>query len=189
MDNLQKAIGALGQVRQLGHVVEDLDRAVQAWSTRLAVGPWLVIRNITLHCLYRGAASEPRIDIALGYRGEMQIELIQQTNGAASPYRAFIDAGQYGLHHIAFLSERIHEDVQRLQQAGMTLACDISMPAGGRYVYFDSPVPGEKTFVELLETTPAMRQMFEQGMAATAGWDGRTPPTVIDFAALGGKTS
>jgi len=173
----------LGPIRQLGYVVEKLDHAVEAWTARLGVGPWTIIRNIVLQSEYRGAPSQPLIDIALSYRGEMQIELIQQKNGAASPYRPFIDDGRYGLHHTAFLSEPIDEDVSRLRQAGLTLECDIKMPTGGRYVYFQSPVPSEQTYIELLEATPMMKQMFEQGIAASANWDGRAQSTVIDFAA------
>ena len=183
--NIKHDLGArLGTIRQLGYVVENLDRAVEAWSAGLGVGPWTVIRNIPLHSSYRGAPSQPLIDIALGYRGGMQIELIKQNNDAPSPYRSFIERGQYGLHHTAFISEQIDEDARLLQRAGLSLVCDINMPTGGRYVYFQSPVPGERTFIELLEATPAMRQMFEQGIAATAGWDGHSPPTVIDFATM-----
>lgn len=174
----------LGPIRQLGYVVENLDHAVQAWSATLGIGPWTIIRNIPLHSIYCGRSSRPLIDIALGYRGEMQIELIKQNNHAPSPYRPFIERGQYGLHHTAYVSEQIDEDVQQLQQAGLALVCDINMPTGGRYVYFQSPVPGERTFIELLEATPAMQQMFEQGIAAAAAWDGRTPPAVIDFASM-----
>lgn len=169
--------------RQLGHVVEDLDRAVADWSTHLNVGPWTIFRNVTIPCTFRGAASEPMIDIALGYLGEMQIELIQQRNGAPSPYRAFIDQRRFGLHHVGVLAERIDDEVERLSGHGLNLACDIRTP-GGRYVYFDTPTPGETSYLELIEATAAMQAMFRSGLAATAAWDGRTAPTVIDFAQL-----
>lgn len=174
----------LGCIRQLGYVVENIDQAVAAWSTQLGVGPWLIIRNVPLQAVYRGAPSVPVIDCAFAYRGEMQIELIQQKNDAASPYRPYIEQGRYGLHHTAFLSEHVVEDVQHLQQAGLTLACDINMPTGGRYVYFDSPVSGDQTYIELLEHTPALKQMFEQGVPAAASWDGGGKPTILDFAAV-----
>jgi len=175
---------SLGHVRQLGYVVEDLERAVAAWTANLGVGPWTLIRNIPLQSIYRGTQTQPLIDIALSYRGELQIELIQQKNAAPSPYRPFIERGEYGLHHTAFLIERIDAAVEALQQAQLTIECDIRMPSGGRYEYFASPVPGERTFIELLEATPTMKQMFEQGMAAAANWDGRGAPTVIDLAAM-----
>ena len=177
---------ALGPVRQLGHVVEDLDRAVESWTTRLGVGPWTLIRNIELQCEYLGAPSRPVIDIALGYRGEQQIELIQQKNEAPSPYRPFIEQKRYGLHHIAFLSEDIDGHVAQLESGGMNLVCDIRMPAGGgRYVYFASPVPGEHTFIELLQATAMMKQMFAAGIAASAQWQGQGKPLVFDLGPVG----
>jgi len=175
-----------GPVRQLGYVVDDLGRAVEAWTRRLGVGPWTLIRNIPLHCHYFGKPSEPSIDIALAYRGEVQIELIRQTNEAPSPYLPFQRRGDYGLHHTAFLSARIDQDVARAEAAGLHLVCDIRMPTGGRYVYFEAPVPGERGFIELLEATPQMLGMFERGIAAAAAWDGSGEPLDLEFAALAG---
>lgn len=172
-----------GNVRQLGHVVADLDSAIDAWSRRAGVGPWLIMRNIPLQMTYRGAASVPLIDLGLAYRGDVQIELIQQKNAAASPYREHIERKVFGLHHVAFLSGRIEQDVARAEAAGMKLVCDIRMN-GGRYVYFESIVPGEHGYVELLESTDLIRQMFDQGMSAAASWDGSAKPTVVDYAAM-----
>ena len=173
-----------GDIRQLGYVVRDLVPAVDAWSRELRVGPWTIIRNIALRSVYRGEPSEPLIDIALGYRGQMQIELIEQRNDAPSPYRPFIDRDHYGLHHTAFLSERIDADVARAEAAGLHVACDIRMPMGGRYVYFQSDGLGPGLYIELLEATPMLRQMFSDGIVAAAAWDGGGEPVVIDFAAM-----
>jgi len=63
------------------------------------------------------------------------------------------------------------------------VACDIRMPMGGRYVYLQSPALGSDVYVELLEATPMMKDMFAQGIAAAATWDGAGEPVVIDFAA------
>jgi hypothetical protein len=172
-----------GDIRQLGYVVHDLGAAVQAWTHELGVGPWTIIRNITLRSVYRGQPSEPLIDIALGYRGQMQIELIEQRNDAPSPYRPFIERSHYGLHHTAFLSEHIDTDVARAEAGGLRVACDIRMPMGGRYVYLQSDGLGPGLYIELLEATPMLRQMFSDGIAAAAAWDGRREPVVIDFAA------
>jgi methylmalonyl-CoA/ethylmalonyl-CoA epimerase len=176
-------IASLGTVRQLGYVVKDLRRSVEAWTARLGVGPWTLITNIPLQCVYRGEPSEPLIDIALGYRGDLQIELIQQKNDAPSPYLPFIVRGEFGLHHTAFISAQIDEDLRRAQGAGLELVCDIRMPAG-RYVYLEPAVPGERGFIEVLEGTPAMLGMFEQGIRAAAEWTGGGEPMVIEFADL-----
>ncbi len=182
MDADPRALAALGPVRQLGHVVENLDQSIAAWQHKLGVGPWTIMRNITLDCLFRGAPSQPQIDIALAYRGELQIELIQQRNAADSPYREHIEQGRYGLHHIAFLSADIDADVDRLQRAGLTLLCDIRMPMGGRYVYFAPPLAGEHQYIELLEANAMMRQMFAKGIADAREWQGAGRPLELDLA-------
>ena len=174
-----------GDIRQLGYVVRDLALAVETWSNQLRVGPWTVIRNIALQSVYRGAPSVPLIDIALGYRGDMQIELIEQRNDAPSPYRPYIERGHYGLHHTAFLSDRIDVDVKRAEALGMQVVCDIRMPTGGRYVYLQSAGLGSDLYIEFLDATPMMKQMFAQGIAASAVWDGSGAPVVLDFGALG----
>jgi methylmalonyl-CoA/ethylmalonyl-CoA epimerase len=172
-----------GDIRQLGYVVHDLAAAVETWTRQLGVGPWTIIRNITLESVYWGEPSRPLIDIALGYRGQMQIELIEQRNDAPSPYRSYIERDHYGLHHTAFLSERVDADVERAESLGMRVVCDIRMPMGGRYVYLQSAPLGSQLYVEFLEATPMLRQMFAQGIAAAAAWDGSGEPIVIDFAA------
>ena len=176
-------MSGFGNIRQLGYVVRDLRQAVDTWRSQIGVGPWMIIQNIALTCTYRGEPSVPLIDIALGYRGDMQIELIEQRNEAPSPYRPYIERGHYGLHHTAFLSERVDADVGRAESLGMQVVCDIRMPMGGRYVYLQSPGLGSQLYIEFLEATPALREMFAQGIAAAATWDGSGEPVVIDFAA------
>jgi hypothetical protein len=177
-------VTAYGNIRQLGYVVRDLGVAVETWTHQLRVGPWTIIRNIPLESVYRGEPSVPLIDIALGYRGDMQIELIEQRNEAPSPYRPYIERGHYGLHHTAFLSEHIDADVRSAEAAGLRVVCDIRMPMGGRYVYLQSPGLGSELYIEFLEATPTLQQMFAQGIAAAAAWDGSGEPVVIDFAAM-----
>ncbi len=178
----QAALARLGPVRQLGYVVEDLNAAVAAWQHQLGIGPWTILSGITLQCAFEGQASQPRIDIALAYRGEMQIELIQQHNDAPSPYLQHREHRQFGLHHTAFLSSDIDADVAALQAAGLTLACDIRMPMSGRYVYFRSPVAGEHSYIEVLEATAMMRQMFASGMARAQDWQGPAEPLHLSLA-------
>lgn len=175
---------AFGDIRQLGYVVADLDDSVHAWSLQLGVGPWTVFRNVPLQATFHGDVSTPVIDVALSYRGPVQIELIQQRNDAPSPYRAMIDNRRPGLHHTAYLCEHIEKDVQRAQAAGFVMACDIRMPGAGRYVYLQSPAMGEEIYVELLEATPQIVAMYATGMSAAAVWDGKGDPTVIDFSAI-----
>ncbi|SMB21928.1 Glyoxalase/bleomycin resistance protein/dioxygenase (modular protein) [Sterolibacterium denitrificans] len=173
-----------GPVRQLGYVVADLDAELECWRRQRGVGTWTVIRNVRLNSHYRGEPSKPLIDLALAYHGEVQIELIQQRNAAPSPYRACIEAGRYGLHHLAFLCANIAAAVRRAEARGWQVACDIRMTGSGRYVYLQSPRLGADVYIELLEASPVMRRMIARGMAETAQWQGAGAPLEFDLSSL-----
>ena len=177
------AARGFGDIRQLGYVVADIDQAINAWTTQLAVAPWTVFRNVTLHCEYLGSPSQPIIDVAMAYRGEMQIELIQQKNDVPSPYRAMIESGRYGLHHTAYLSADIHGDIQRAQAQGLESVCDINMPDGARYAYMQSPDLGADVYIEFLQATLIMKTMFRRGIFAAAEWQQQagTPAKALDI--------
>jgi len=174
--------GGFGPIRQLGYLVSDLDAAIDAWMRDLAVGPWTKLVNITLPATYRGEPTTVEMEIALAYRGDLQIELIRQVDDAPSPYRRWVRAGRFGLHHVAHLSNDVDADVARAVGSGLDVVFDIRMPGGGHYVYLQVPGLGDDVFVELLEATPTMVGMFEQGIAAAAAWDGRPGVTVVDLA-------
>jgi hypothetical protein len=170
-----------GPVRQLGYLVADLDGSIASWMRDLGVGPWTKLVNITMEATYRGEPTTVELDIALAYRGDVQIELIHQRSDTPSPYRRYFREGRLGLHHIAHLSEQIDADVDRALGGGLEVAFDIRMPGGGRYVYLQVPALGDEIFVELLEATPVMTGMFEQGIAAAASWDGTPDVAVFDL--------
>lgn len=172
-----------GDIQQLGYVVADLDASVRAWSTQLEIGPWSIFRNVTLTCEYRGSPSAPLIDVALAFRGAMQIELIQQKDESDSPYRRMIEQQSYGLHHFAFLSEAIHDDIETARGTGLQTVCDIRMPDGSRYAYLQSEALGNEVYIEIMEATPAMKAMFQTGPTTAAEWDGDTLPTEFDMQA------
>ncbi len=174
-----------GAIRQLGYLVEDIDSAVDVWMQQLQAGPWTVIKNVPLLCTYMEQESSPTVDIALAYRGDMQIELIQQTNDAPSPYRKYFQQKQFGLHHTAYLSHNMDATVEQAKALGHQVVCDINMPDGARYVYTQIEALGNDVFVEFLDATPNMLKMFEYGIPAAAKWrPGLTPEkdvTVIDL--------
>ena len=65
-----------GQIRQIGYVVTDLDRAIAKWVD-LGVGPWFVMRHLSQRVDYRGQPTEITISLALSNSGDLQVELIQ----------------------------------------------------------------------------------------------------------------
>ena len=49
-----------GEIRQLGYVVHDIEKAMRHWVDVLGVGPWFYIEKLSARdFLYRGQPSEP----------------------------------------------------------------------------------------------------------------------------------
>jgi hypothetical protein len=177
-----------GDVRQLGYVVRDLGAAVETWTRQLGVGPWTIIRNITLESVYRGAPSRPLIDIALGYRGEMQIELIEQRNDAPSPYTEFLAGGREGLQHLGFWVHDHAEATRVVEGAGYKPVYEIRVAGQDLpIVYYDSPA----LYGPMLELVPPKwRRSREAIRKMTGEWIGSDPviryDTYVEFLADAG---
>ncbi|MXO74336.1 VOC family protein [Altererythrobacter aerius] len=168
----------MGAIDQIGHVTADLDAAVAMWTSHLGVGPWTVYRNVRLTGDYRGLPADVTIDVALGYRGTVQIELIQPTSDAPSPYRDDDGTLREGVHHLAWVVEDFDTAVALLGAHGLAPVFKAGNSAS-QVAYFE-PAPG---VVWELIAGEGMRAMMDAGMAAAAGWDGRDPVTEIDLAA------
>ena len=167
-----------GPIDQLGYVTADLDRAIALWTDKLGVGPWTVFRNVRLTGTYRGAPAEVGIDVALSYRGGVQIELIEPTDGAASSYRDEAGALRLGAHHVAWVIDDLDAEVARC--AGLGLSPTFRAGNAASQVAYFEPEPG--VIWELIEGA-GMRTMIDAGVVAAAAWDGSNPVTEIDLAA------
>jgi hypothetical protein len=92
-------------VNQLGCVVPDLDQAIQGW-VEVGVGPWLTMHHVEVGGYqYEGRSSKPKIDLALRQNHDLQIELIHPANDEPSDYKAFLDQGRVGMHHLGWFCE------------------------------------------------------------------------------------
>jgi len=173
-------VARFGAIDQTGILVQDLDASIARWIAHSGVGPWMVFRNVRMDGSYRGEPTVVTMDVGLSYQGEMQIELIQVTNDAPSPYRA--DDGQplLGLHHLARIVDDLDEAVDAAVAGGMELLFTAQNP-GTRVAYLQ--VPGEPGQLFEFICGADMRAMGAAGIAAARDWDGSDPVTVIDFAA------
>lgn len=161
-----------GAIDQIGHVVEDLDAAVAA-RLALGIGPWTVFRNTTLHGRYRGVPTAVTIDVALGYQGAVQIELIQVLTNTPSPY-----AGMRGPHHLAWIVDDLDAAVAEALGCGLMPVFEAANDAV-RVAYLEHPDDRE-SYYELIEGV-GMRAMMDAGIAAAAAWRGRDPVIEIDL--------
>ncbi len=167
-------LASLGDVMQLAFVPADFDAAVKHWTEVIGAGPFFLLPNVSLPGgRYRGAPSDPLFTMALGYWGDMQIELIRPENDAASIYR-----GDYGvtdvLHHVCVLVDSIAAARARCEAVGAEIIFEAPVGESGGVIYAD-PGTGPGTLVELLEPQAGTRDLFAMMRAAAKGWDGNEP--------------
>ena len=167
----------LGRIDQISHLVRGIAGACRQWIDTQGIGPWLIVRNLALVGTHDGVPTEPLLDVAIAYSGDLQIELIEPRNDAPSPYLAHTRSGELGLHHVAYFeAQDIDARVAQARRQGLELRFDVRSRLGTRYVYFTPPpapppvhAPG---WIEIVETDPATRALFEQLRGEARDWDG-----------------
>lgn len=167
-----------GPIDQIGIIVDDIDQGIQNWMTRLGVGPWTLFRGARVEGTYRGVPTAVTFDVAMGYQGKTQIELMQITNDAPSPYRDASGKLLTGMHHIAWVVDELDAAIEIAIADGMQLVFKAGN-SGTRVAYFEiEDQPG--MMFEFIES-PATRDLMNAGILATKAWDGANPVTVIDM--------
>src|SRR6218665_56607 len=146
------------------------------WVKVMGVGPWFHFERVQLdNFTYKGEPSPLEMSVALANSGDLQIELIQQTNDAPSMYRDFLAAGHEGLQHVAYWTN----DYQALYDQALALGFRVGHEGqgggpNGRFAYFDAQAhPG--TVIELSDISGNKRSLFEFIKKASIGWDGKDP--------------
>ncbi len=132
----------LPPIAQIGIVVRDLKRAMDAYSESLGIGPWNVHTASAppLNCTYKGEPAHYRVMLAFAQFGSLSIELIQYQEGDTIHRDFSRDRGE-GVEHLGVhvldldvaLADMRERGIGVLQQAdGMGVRRD------GRYAYLDT---------------------------------------------------
>jgi catechol 2,3-dioxygenase-like lactoylglutathione lyase family enzyme len=162
-----------GPIRQIGYVVTDLDRALAGWI-ELGIGPWLVMRALPMHVLYRGEPCEIALSLALSNSGELQIELIQQEDDTPSIFTEFLTAHGPGFHQLAYWTEDFEATMKAVEAAGWPVVWSGGEGFGVRFAYVEPP-NRPATIVEISELTEAQAGVAKFIRDAADGWDGKDP--------------
>jgi glyoxalase/bleomycin resistance protein/dioxygenase superfamily protein len=164
-----------GGVVQMAYVVPDVRAAIASWVADLGVGPWFLLEHFTgVDAVYRGEPSRADVAIAMAFAGHVQIELIQPLDDHPSVYRETVEQRGYGFHHVGLATDDLAASVAEREAAGATVAFRAGVPTGGTVVYLDggAALPG---FVELIEGTAGMDEVFTRYWRASVDWDGSDP--------------
>ena len=167
-------IKALGDVIQMAFLPSDFDAALRYWTQTVGAGPFFTMENIHLgDMLYRGKPTDAVFSIAIGYWGDIQIELIRPENDAPSIYN-----GEYGvkdqLHHICILVQSIADARAACSEIGAEILVEGKVGDSGEVIYVDAG-GGPGHVIELLQPMTGSEGLFAMMRDAARGWDGRDP--------------
>lgn len=175
MSAVRDSLAALGPVMQLSYCPADYDAALAHWI-RLGAGPFFEMPHVRLDAVkFRGEPSPIDFSMALGYFGDIQIELIRQHNDAPSMYTEWRSAGREGVQHMCVLVDDIAHARRRVAAAGGTVIQEGELPGGAGAVIYVDTGGGPGTVMEYLQIGAAGRDGFRAMHAAHRGWDGRDP--------------
>jgi catechol 2,3-dioxygenase-like lactoylglutathione lyase family enzyme len=154
-----------GRIQQLGYVVEDLDDAVERFSTTFGVPRFFVWENLAVEVTektYRGQPADFQFSCAFGYSGDMMIELIRHDSGE-SIFKDWLDKKGPGLHHVCFLLdslEQFGETVAGMAAHGHPVAM-AGRSGDARFSYADT-VDAFGVFTELAYGPPEFLAAFDR---------------------------
>lgn len=168
-----KSIAGCGDIFQIAYVVDDLEQAVEFWAGRMGAGPFFLMENIAFERItYRGRPAAIDISVAIGYWGDMQIELIRQNNDAPSIYSSW--KGQQGVHHMCVIVDDIKAARASFLNAGAEILQEGNLNADFHFFYADTG-GGSGTMIEAITAPTEIRDGFEFMKAAARDWDGLEP--------------
>lgn len=140
-----------GRVTQIGVVVQDIEKASQAYAEFLGMEKpqWFLTDTVDkAHTVFKGESTEARAKLAFFELNNITIELIEPVGGP-STWQEFLETKGEGIHHIAFEIKDMDKKIELLMGGGMSLLQKGDYE-GGRYSYMDA---GEDLglILELLE--------------------------------------
>ena len=160
-----------GPMRQMGHVVRDLDRSLRYWIDTLGVGPFYVVRGLPIEQFwYKGTPSPPpHLTLAIAQSGDLQVELIHQSDSNPSAFLDSLRDHGEGLQHVSsWVSQAGYDtEVARLRGAGVALAHEGWMP--------DNGAPGGFQFEVSDVGDPKFSALGNTIREASVGWNGTDP--------------
>ncbi len=157
-----------GPISQLGYLTDDIEATARTWTDTSGIGPWTLMEGVIMHAVMDGEPSDIEIDVALVYKGDIQIELIKPLNNAPSPYREYANAGIWGLHHVQFETDDMDTSIEQARHVGLESVCQIEQ-GGGSYTY----LKGTGVWFELIQAGPELLKFYQMIKAKCDHWDGK----------------
>lgn len=162
-----------GPIRQIGYVVRDIDQSMENWL-RLGVGPWFVMRELTIPAFNRGEPCEVTESLALTHSGDLQIELIQPHGDGPNIFTEFLSSKGEGFHQLAYWTDDFGATMDGVRDAGWPTVFEGGADLGVRFVYVQ-PQGSPAEVIEISELTEATTGLAAYIRQTAANWDGSDP--------------
>ena len=128
------------QIDHLGIAVRDLDTTVQYYENALG-----------LHCHGREEVPSQKVKTAFFEVGEVHIELLEPTS-EESPIAKFLEKSGEGIHHVAFRTDSVEDQLQKASDAGVRLIHEVPFEgAADKLVAFLHPKSTHGVLTELCQ--------------------------------------
>lgn len=172
---------AVGPIYQICFVVPDLAEAIEEWTSTKRAGPFFLFEHFDFaDPSYKGQAVAPDVSLALGYSGDLNIELIQQHDETPSVYRDMIETRGYGFHHFARLTSDIDRSIADMESQDSPCVFSGKFEPDTRFAYCDSR-SGLGCFTEFVEFNEAVDGLLALMQDAAKDWDGSDPVRSLPF--------
>lgn len=138
-------------IRQVGIVVPDVEKAAKAWAQLLGVEPpkpSITDTRDKTNATYHGRPTDARAKLAFFELDNLQLELIEPV-GEPSTWHDYLKANGPGIHHIAFEIKDMDQKLDLLEKHGFK-TIQRGDYTGGRYAYAEA-TKQLGTVIELLE--------------------------------------
>ena len=139
----------LPEVNQIGIVVEDLDKAVQFYSTVFGWGPFYVVEAELKGVKYRGKPTTFKIKSATANSGQVQLSIVQILEGDTIHTELLRRKGE-GLSHLCFFVTDLDDKIAELAKKGIKPIFSHKQPGLVRFAYLDTEKIGG-VIIELLQ--------------------------------------
>ncbi len=139
-----------GDVMQVGHVVKDIEKAMQTANRDFGIGPFEVFtftKERHINPMVRGKPGDHTFICACAWSGDIQYELMQPLTGQ-SVYTEFLERHGEGLHHLKIYYKDVEKKVKEFEAKGYGV-----IQSGGigedRYFYLDTEEKCAGLLIEL----------------------------------------
>ncbi|MDP8305442.1 MAG: methylmalonyl-CoA epimerase [Candidatus Chlorobium antarcticum] len=124
--------------------VTNLDEAVKTFSAVLGCAPETVQVE---------TVPDEGVRVAFLPVGGTKIELLEPMNDT-SPITKFLEKNGDGMHHIAFATDSIKSEQERVTRGGMRTLGEVRQGAGGKEILFLHPKDTNRVLLELTGKKP-----------------------------------